>query len=77
MVSKAELCKSDPLQICSTEAGVILQLLPSDPSGPTHISQPHQHRHPGDDGAEDIVIFNGQGPPKGDFNIFNWLLMVL
>jgi hypothetical protein len=25
----------------------------------------------------EIVIFNGQGPPKGDFNIFNWLLMVL
>jgi hypothetical protein len=28
-------------------------------------------------GMVEIVIFNGQGPPKGDFNIFNWLLMVL
>jgi hypothetical protein len=28
-------------------------------------------------GMVGIVIFNGQGPSKGDFNIFNWLLMVL
>jgi hypothetical protein len=33
-------------------------------------------RHPVD-GAEDIIIFKDEGPPQGDFNIFNWLLIVL
>jgi hypothetical protein len=26
--------------------------------------------------AEDIIIFKGHDPLQGDFNIFNWLLMV-
>jgi hypothetical protein len=34
-------------------------------------------RHPWHNGVEDIIIFKGQEPPQGDFNIFNWLLMVL
>ncbi len=59
---------NDPLQLDSTEAGLILHLLPDDPPGPPHLSLTHHHRHPGNDGAEDIIIFNGQEPPQGDFN---------
>ncbi len=33
--------------------------------------------HPGDDVDEEIIISKGQEPPQGDFDIFNWLLMVL
>ncbi len=49
--------QNDPLQICSTEARVILQLHPGDPPGRPHFSLPHQHRHLGDDQADDIIIF--------------------
>ncbi len=76
MVQKARV-GDDPLQLDSIEARVTLHLLPDDPSGPPELSLPHQQRHPGDDGAEDIIIFKGQDPPQGDFNIFNWFLMVL
>ncbi len=58
--------ENEPLQLGSTEAGIILQLLPGDPAGPPQLSLPHQHRHSGDDGAEYIIIFKGQDPPQSD-----------
>ncbi len=73
MVNKVRF-GNDPHQLDSTEAGVTLQLLPGDPPD---LSLPHQHRHPGDDGVEDIIIFKGTDPPQGEFIIFNWLLIVL
>jgi hypothetical protein len=54
-----------PLQFDYTEAGITLQLLSGDPPGPPDHSFPHKHRHPGDDGAEDIIIFKGQDPSSG------------
>ncbi len=48
---------NDPLQLGSTETGVILHLLPDDPPDPPGLSLPHQQRHPGHDGAEDIITF--------------------
>jgi hypothetical protein len=56
---------------------VCLQLLSRDPPDHPVLSFPHQHRHPGDDVAEDIIIFKGQEPPQGNINIYNWLLMLL
>ncbi len=53
MVSKARI-ENDPLQFDYTEAGITLQLLPRDPPGPPHLCLSRLHRHPGDDGAEDI-----------------------
>ncbi len=53
MVSKAGI-ENDPLQFDYPEAGITLQLLPGDPPGPPHLCLSRQHRHPEDDGAEDI-----------------------
>ncbi len=67
------------MTLCSFTAlrWVSFKLLPDDPPGPPVLTFPHKHRDPGHDGAEDIIIFKGQEPPQGDFNIFNWLLAVL
>jgi hypothetical protein len=65
MVSKARV-ENDPLQLDYTEARITLQLVPCDPPDPPHLSLSHQHRHPGHDGAEDIIISKGQDPPQGD-----------
>ncbi len=69
--------ENDPLQLDITKTGVSFKLLPEDPPGPPVIIFPHQHRHPRHDRAEDAIIFKGQEPPQGDFNIFDQLLMVL
>ncbi len=76
MVWKARV-GNDPLQLDSIAAGVSLQLLHDDPPGLPNLPLPNQHRHPRDDGAKDIIIFKGQEPSQGDFNICNWLLVVL
>ncbi len=60
MVSKARV-GNGPLQLDYTEAGIILELIPEDP--PEDLSLPHQHRHPENDEAEEIIIFIGQDPP--------------
>jgi hypothetical protein len=72
IIFKKARVENYPLHLDSTEAGVTLQLLPDDLPGPPDLSL--SHRHLGDDGAEDIIIFKGQNSPQGDFIIFNWLL---
>ncbi len=57
MVLKA---RKDPLQLYSTEVGVILQLLLDDPPGLPDLSLPHQHRHPGNDGAETLSFLKAR-----------------
>ncbi len=42
MVCRSRL-ENNPLHLDSTEAGIILQILPGDPPGPPHLSIPHQH----------------------------------
>jgi hypothetical protein len=56
MVWKARV-GNDPLQLDSTVAGVSLQLLLDDPLDLPDLPLPHQHRHPRDDGAKNIIIF--------------------
>jgi hypothetical protein len=63
---------NDHFQLDITDAGITLHLLPDDPPGLPDLSLPHHQRHLGDDETEDIIIFKGQYPPQGDFNIFNW-----
>jgi hypothetical protein len=65
-VRKTNLKNGLKARVAYTEAGIILQLLPGDPPGPLRPSFSHQNRHPGDDGAEDIIIFKGQHPPQGN-----------
>ncbi len=55
--------EGDPLQLDYTKAGVILELISDNPPGPPYLSELHQHRYPGDYGAEVIIIFKSQDPP--------------
>jgi hypothetical protein len=50
----------------NTEARVVLHLLPDDPPSPPDLPLPHQHGHPWDEVAQDIIIFKGLVLPQGD-----------
>ncbi len=56
MVLKARV-GNDPVQLDSTEAGVICSYFLINQPGPLDLSLPHEHRHPVDDGAENIIIY--------------------
>ncbi len=38
---------------------------PDNPPDLPDLSLPHKHRHPGDDGAEYIIILKSLDPPQG------------
>ncbi len=65
---KGQSCEWPP-QFNSTESGITLQPLSDNSPGPPHLTLLDQQRHPGHDGAEDIIICKGQDPLHRGFYI--------